>query len=1464
MSKINAVRIVNLNYNNNTMKVNDEKLEFGGESTLVSLRNGGGKTVMVQMMMAPFVNARYRDMKDRRFEGYFTSTTPTYVLTEWVMDGKSSYVTVGMGVRKRPSGGEEDNRDELEIITFIHEYKQGNSFDIHSFPITEKTPKGFKVRSLSALKDIMNELKNDRNQIFDFYELNIDSQRRKYFDRLKQYNINSREWESIIKKINMKESGLSDLFQDAKTIGGLIEKWFIPAVEDKLNDKDNKVKNSQEIMEKFVYQYKENEVKLKRKLGIQHFKEATRDIMGSAERFKAKKDETEEIKNSIANLYSYILCSIEKLTDKKEELSSGLERLKGELGEIEYERMSYEYSNINEDLKNLSLQIEDIETFNQRLDEAINNRKREKARQECIKLYNEYTEASKRVQEYESLIEIAKENDKDKENERNNVGYTLNGIYEGKCNSLSEAIKSKNQDERATQSHREALKQKVRQLDSQINQMSKESASLKEKVRSYNDLESSFNREFNQSLSRNIEGEYDQEVLASYTKGFDRRSNDAEANLRQIQLDIDDTLRKLSLARNHKEELGLSIQKLRSDLSQKEKDKIETEGCLGEIRKIIGYLGIGEDRLYDKDYISERIERRIDILRSEASDIARRKDYLEKDKRMYETGDNLQLSQDIKESLKELGISIVFGFEWLKQQSMSQETKKELIGRNPFLPYSLIMSKDSIYKLQSQEAKVFTSAPVPIIEQVSLEESLGASVVNNVYTIGPMRYFIRFNDKLLDGEELKRLIENISKEIDECMKSIAVKNEEVDKYTGDKKFVRERCPSRYCLDSLIREVEQMGMKIRADEKESLQLSEEITILEGKTKSLEAAERENERLRERLQREGVSFAGLQERYSRYLEDKEELSGRDREEKKLYEEKREAEESIDGEDKRLKLISDQLVDLRIRLSSSQDSLREYRIFSQGEVINKDQEDLEARYSALSKDIGLKVQEYQNILSGYRGTFEEKEQELISRSRKLDIKEEEYRDRYFDKAGLDALEAQVESMEKELSRSKDKLGLLMRQQGKMESSLDAKRSEILNLGYDSPKDIIYITSIDFKARKKLKTIEIKDCENQQKANEGDIHIMDSIKNMMDQYSDFELKTELELELSTKDVREEWLGIRDSYSNNLAQERVMEKELTACCDNLFNESTLMQDDFFKNTITTLSEIKSDPYNVVYTLKTVQEVHEKTLQQLEIDLQKVEEEKKNIIDMFYDYVMQVHTHIGRIDDGSTIKINDRSLKMLDIIQPVWEDNESRYKLGVSDMVESITKQCLDELNQGHNIEELIAREITTLKLYDTVVGLNELDVKLYKIEASRQVRISWNQVAENSGGEGFLSAFVILSSLLSYMRKEESNIFRPAEEGKVIIMDNPFAQTNAEHLLKPLMDIARKNNTQLICFTGLGGDSIYNRFDNIYVLSLVPSKLKSGMSYIESEHRKGEEITHMSSSRFKIRQESVEQIRLF
>ena len=80
MSKINTLRIVNLNYNNNSIKISDEAFQFNGESTLMSLRNGGGKTVLVQMMTAPFV---HKDIGIQRIESLRVILRQTDRLSLW-------------------------------------------------------------------------------------------------------------------------------------------------------------------------------------------------------------------------------------------------------------------------------------------------------------------------------------------------------------------------------------------------------------------------------------------------------------------------------------------------------------------------------------------------------------------------------------------------------------------------------------------------------------------------------------------------------------------------------------------------------------------------------------------------------------------------------------------------------------------------------------------------------------------------------------------------------------------------------------------------------------------------------------------------------------------------------------------------------------------------------------------------------------------------------------------------------------------------------------------------------------------------------------------------------------------------------------------------------------------------------------------------------------------------------------
>ena len=71
-------------------------------------------------------------------------------------------------------------------------------------------------------------------------------------------------------------------------------------------------------------------------------------------------------------------------------------------------------------------------------------------------------------------------------------------------------------------------------------------------------------------------------------------------------------------------------------------------------------------------------------------------------------------------------------------------------------------------------------------------------------------------------------------------------------------------------------------------------------------------------------------------------------------------------------------------------------------------------------------------------------------------------------------------------------------------------------------------------------------------------------------------------------------------------------------------------------------------------------------------------------------------------------------------------------------------------------------------------------------------------------------------------------------------------------------MEMAKKTNTQLICLSGLGGDSIYNRFDNIYVVKLLESSIRNGVQRVEATHMKGEEVKRLVLSDFKMEQVSL------
>ncbi|MFA9399117.1 MAG: hypothetical protein ACERKV_12755, partial [Clostridiaceae bacterium] len=337
----------------------------------------------------------------------------------------------------------------------------------------------------------------------------------------------------------------------------------------------------------------------------------------------------------------------------------------------------------------------------------------------------------------------------------------------------------------------------------------------------------------------------------------------------------------------------------------------------------------------------------------------------------------------------------------------------------------------------------------------------------------------------------------------------------------------------------------------------------------------------------------------------------------------------------------------------------------------------------------------------------------------------------------------------------------------------------------------------------------------------------------------------------------------VRD-YKTSLNDRQDRKIKLDKEIEIVSRKELFYKDDFFKKPLDKLGELSEDPEYLLDNLNITISSYSSLMGKLNADIELINKEKESVLEILFDYISEVHENIGKIDKNSSVNIRGRSIKMLRILLPVWEDNKTLYRIKLNDLLDRVTINALEKLDKNENAEDMISNEITTKNLYNEVVSIASIDVKLYKIEEEKEYAISWNDVAKNSGGEGFLSAFVILSSLLSYMGREDTDIFAEKESSKVLVMDNPFAQTSSEHLLKPLMEIAKKSNTQLICLSGLGGDSIYNRFDNIYVLNLISSKLKGGMQFLKGDHLKGQESEEvLVASRFSISEE-VEQVELF
>lgn len=1472
MSKINAVRFINLNYNNNAMKINDECMQFSGKSTLLSLRNGGGKTVLVQMMTAPFVHRGKQKTKDRPFESYFTTAKPSFILVEWLLDAGAGYVLTGLMVRKNQEISEEKT-DALEMMAIISEYKEPCMQDIHHLPVVEQNEKTMKLKSYNSCRKLFEDYKKDKKISFFCYDMSSPAQSRQYFYKLMEYQINYKEWETIIRKVNVKESGLSELFSDCRTEKELVEKWFLEAVESKLNKEENKVKNFQEILEKYAGKYKNIKEQLKRRDAIQKFKEAAEEIQINAEDFLVKEGEKAEQEKVIAAFIARLNVLYEEAEIERERQEEGRKKLQEELEFLKYEQLSCEFHEKNREKRNHASNREMID-----LEKESLLRKQQKIQKKvhvflCAKQQEMVNEDKQEWEIRKEKAAISRTKEENLEPERNRIGGQLSGYYEYRLSDnkeKQEAIKKQKLQIRKDISQQKDILNEYREKTKKITESK---GSFRSLVRGYDNIEIKYNSNYRENLSRNILGVYEAGMLDIKQEMYDKEQKKSIQENKEQKEKFENTTEEIHRTERAIEEKREKYFQKDSDIKQAEKEKKGYEQELEERKDILKYLELPEEKLFAREEILHKAKIKMQELSSRRRTLEKKEDALQKEYKLLVSGRVMELPDNLKEEFEKLDVPVVYGMEWLKKNGFTEKKNKEIVSQNPFLPYALILTRQELKKLAERNGETYTSFPVPIIERENLE-SIKLDRTQSFVKMQDIHFYILFNENLLDEEKMEIMIEQKQKDIADIRETMQICKNEYEDYFHRFDVIKRQAVTKENWDKIQKKLQKLE-KEKEDIFQNIQQARDTK--QSLKKNFEILQKTLRELEKKIESQAArqrAFKELRTAYAEYEENNKKLQEYEREEERLENRQHLTEEKISQLEENYRELSGQENSLFREEESIQNSCQKFAAYKEinrnvkaGKLLGVDSTlrtdnnsgvkiipseaevlKLEARYEAITADISQELKELEleeeKALTRYHKSFGE----LRELCQKYNLKNSEWQNIIYDKREQLYQEAELEDYDKKIERKANLLNEEDKKIGILNSQLEGILKQIVSeCGKGNPLEEEKISQKDLESAKNQTKYQLSELERKIAFSEKAIQKYRENLTALSEYNNFSADEEIHFEqdfkkMSEKELRDfKGMLIRD-YNDII---RCVQKcrETLAQTLNKIARQEAFQDASYKTPLENMLKVCDNAAKVLRQLNITLESYDSLMKQLEVDISLVETEKKNVTELLEDYVQNIHKNLEKIGRNSTIKIREKSIKMLKVILPVWEDNEKLYSLRLSDLVDEITEEGIRLFENNENAQEYIGRKVTSKNLYDTVVGTGNVQIQLYKIEEQREQQISWNQVAKNSGGEGFLSAFVILSSLLDYMRKDDSDIFMDKNEGKVLLMDNPFAQTNAEHLLKPLMNLADKTNTQLICLTGLGGESIYNRFDNIYVLNLIEAHLRNGIQYLRPEHKKGEEV---------------------
>jgi len=353
MPVISKIRLTNIVYEGGQKRYNDELFLLEGNNTVFLLENGGGKTVLVQMVIQAILPGfKHADRKIR--ETLMLDSNAAHIAVEWIInENPKRYMVTAVTLFVK--------NGELKTHKFVNEYGIDDLSAIEKIPFSLKSKSGdTRPASHSEMNDYYLQKKSN-----SIHAKTFDSLKAYYGYLETNYNISYKEWMNI-SKINGAEGGVDDFFNKCTTTSQLVNNLLLPTIEEGIEGENADLfSETFESHRQHLKQYKilnetirqNKEIKSK----IDYYVDMYKNYHEASITYDYERSVLKGVFQHAENELTEMRDKLRKLEDKKRELDIREVELKNKEKSLEIAIKKKEYEIVKEEHADVKVELEKIE-----------------------------------------------------------------------------------------------------------------------------------------------------------------------------------------------------------------------------------------------------------------------------------------------------------------------------------------------------------------------------------------------------------------------------------------------------------------------------------------------------------------------------------------------------------------------------------------------------------------------------------------------------------------------------------------------------------------------------------------------------------------------------------------------------------------------------------------------------------------------------------------------------------------------------------------------------------------------------------------------------------------------------------------------------------------------------------------------------------------------------------------------